>query len=397
MVYKILIVCFLIWSGIIFQGCSKIYVANINDVKEIKCSPEVYYLPKNVVRVTLNMIRTSHQCGPYNRFAKKLLGINNQFTEHTTLWKISGVDIETYAVTDTSNIYLIFNNYGKNAASLNLTGDGFLQSINSKLDNEIVKQQSLILNLTREEKQHYLFTDLSTKKIQVNKSDTIYKKVRSDTGFVKVPEVNTKIINKNLEEKAEEIATQIFNIREEKVNILTGDYNASINAQAVKSIVEELEKIEDKYVSLFTTIIRQDTVSYVFDFTPDHKMNQKILCWFSEISGVSFKPDSLFRPVTIDVSKNTVSKSVAGMIAEKTKKKAKKYGLFYRIPELADANIIYKSEIIASKKLLISQLGSVMALPKKILNDRKNSIEFFPEYGSLKSLQRKEYHHGRHK
>lgn len=397
MIYRIFPVYFLVAIAVCLTGCSKIYVANINDVKEIKTTPEVYYLPKNVVRVTLDMIRTSHQCGPYNRFAKKLLGINNQFTEHTTLWKISGVNLETYAVPDSSNIYLLFNNHGKKASSLHFTPEGLLQSVNSHADDGPAGQQHIILNLTREEKQHFLFTDLSVKKIQVNKSDTIYRKVRRDSGFVKIPEVNTKIVNKNLEEKAEEIATQIFNIREEKVNILTGDYNSSINGQAVKAIIEELDKIEEKYISLFTTIIRQDTISYVFDYIPDNKSNTKTICWFSESGGISQKPDSSYAPITIELTKNGGNKSIAGNITGKSKKNSKKKGLFYRIPELTDTDIKYKSVSIASQKLLIAQFGSVMSLPRQLLDCRKKtSVELYPGYGSLKSVQVKRRHKGKH-
>jgi hypothetical protein len=214
--------------------------------------------------------------------------------------------------------------------------------------------------------------------------------VRRDSGFVKVPEVNVKIVNKNLEEKAEEIATQIYTIREEKINILTGDYNASINGQAVKSIVEELDKIEAKYIALFTTIIRKDTISYTFEYTPESKnVNSQILCFFSESGGISLRPDTGFTPVIIDVLKNNGNSTVAEIISAKVKKKEKKHGLYYRIPEYADARILFKDVVLASKKLLISQFGSVMSLPQKAINGRRTSLEFYPDYGSIKSLQQK--------
>lgn len=384
---------FFILLLVIVASCATIHVVNINNGKEIKDSPMVYYLPKNVLQVKLDIIRTAYQCGPYNRFAKKLLGIDNQYTEHTTIWKISGLQIETYAVPDTANIYLIYNNCGNNASSFNFSDDGILLSVNSKPDSFNNKKQDLIQNLVPDAKQHHLFTDLSLKKIQINRSDTVYKKVRRDSGFVKVPEVNVKIVNKNLEEKAEEIATQIFTIREEKINILTGDYNASINGQAVKAIIEEFDKIEEKFIALFTTIISQDTISYTFKYSPDSKkVNSQILCYFSESAGISIKSDVGLSPVIIDVLKNNGNKSVAEVISGKMKKQERKQGLYYRIPEYADARILYKDVVIASKKLLISQFGSVMSLPQNTLKGKSTSIEFYKDFGSLKSIKQKNHH-----
>lgn len=384
---------FVVFLLIFIAGCSTVHVVNLNNVKEIKSSPMVYYLPKNVIQVKLDVIRTTHQCGPYNRFAKKLLGIDNQFTEHTTIWKISGIEIESHAIPDTACIYLVLNNNGRKTSAMNFSDDGLLLSVNARPDSFENTKQDLILNLIRDAKQKHLFTDLSLKKIQINRSDTVYKKVRRDSGFVKVPEVNVKIVNKNLEEKAEEIASQIFTIREEKINMLTGDYSTPLNGQAVKSIIEELDKIEEKYIALFTTIIRQDTVSYIFEYTPESKNNNnKILCYFSESAGISMKQDSSFLPVMIDLIKANGTKTVSEIIDSKIKKKEKKQGLYYRIPEFADIRILYKDVVIANRKLLVAQFGSVLSLPVQTLNGKSSSVEFYKDFGSIKSIKQKKHH-----
>ncbi|MBI5219496.1 MAG: DUF4831 family protein [Bacteroidia bacterium] len=377
-------------------SCSTVHVVNLNEVREIKGSPVVYILPKNVIRVNLELVCITHECGPYNRFAKKYLGINNQFTEYTTTWKISDIQIESYAVPDSSNIYFIQGGCGVLKNNINLSEDGILLSFNqSSADFDNIKQD-IIQNLAREENEPYLFTDMSLKKIQVNKLDTTYKKVRKDTGFVKVPEVNSKIINKNLEEKAQEIANQIFDIREERISILTGDYKSSINGEAIKSIVEELNKIEEKYISLFTTITKRDTINYTFEYLPvNNKANSSALCYFSESNGISNKKDSMNTPVLIDVLKNNCTNIIGDGINKKTKKKQKYHGLYYRIPEYADARIIVNNDVLASKKMLISQFGTVMSLPRKMLKDNKTAIEFYKETGAIKSIKLKG--HGKHR
>ena len=105
--------------------------------------------------------------------------------------------------------------------------------------------------------------------------------------------------------------------------------------------------------------------------------------------GISLRPDTGFTPVIIDVLKNNGNSTVAEIISAKVKKKEKKHGLYYRIPEYADARILFKDVVLASKKLLISQFGSVMSLPQKAINGRRTSLEFYPDYGSIKSLQQK--------
>src|SRR3989339_299659 len=183
----------------LITACSSVTVVPYKNVQEIKNSTLIYTLPKQKIQVHTQLVRTSYQCGPYNRFAKKYLGIDNQFTEHTVLWRISDLNFETISIPDTTQSYAILNARKALQGQLNFSRDGRLLSVNKISEGKIKGGKSTIVNLKHEDKEKNMFTDLSVKKILVTKIDTIYKRVRSDSGFVKVPQINDIIVNKNLE------------------------------------------------------------------------------------------------------------------------------------------------------------------------------------------------------
>ena len=174
----------------LFTACSSVNVIPYKNIQEIKNPSLIYTLPKQKILVNIQLVRASYQCGPYNRFAKKYLGIDNQFTEHTVIWRISDLNFDTKFLPDTTQTYAIINADKALQGQLCFSRDGRLLSVNKKIEEKIKEGKSSIVYLKHEDKEKNLFTDLSVKKILVNKVDTIYKKVRSDSGYVKIPQIN---------------------------------------------------------------------------------------------------------------------------------------------------------------------------------------------------------------
>ena len=116
---------------------------------------------------------------------------------------------------------------------------------------------------------------------------------------------------------------------------------------------------------------------------PTEKTDQKPLFYFSENSGLQ-ENDSNADPVYLEINATGLFNDKIDTLFSKHEK-MKSYGMTYRIPEKADLQIIYDSEILMSTTLYIPQFGKISRIPINEL--KKNTIiSFYENYGMLKSI-----------
>jgi hypothetical protein len=66
-----------------------------------------------------------------------------------------------------------------------------------------------------------------------------------------------------------------------------------------------------------------------------------------------------------------------------------RHGLFYRIPAWVNLSLSFTDKVLLSQKMLIAQRGTVAPLPADYLNQGIYEIEFYPDLGSIKRIQKK--------
>jgi len=116
---------------------------------------------------------------------------------------------------------------------------------------------------------------------------------------------------------------------------------------------------------------------------------------FSEKSGVVDNTNMEGSPVFIDVrsfnSTNQINQFAGNQhVMYRVKKLSKGYkGIAYRVCSNSDVSIIYNDKTIFKKALLIAQFGEIMHLPSEMFLQHNYAIEFYPEYGSIKSISPK--------
>ena len=373
---------------LLFIGCSSVKVINIKDCKKDIDNYLIYYLPKTVIKVEIDATQKIIKKGIYSDYAEKYLGIKDVTDDDKIEWYLTDININTLSEADSNQVYLLKARNKSIANNINLSNDGVLLSIN-QANNEInTINDETDKNISYVNNNEIAFTNLSVNKYFANVSDTSYKVVKRDSVFIKVPVLSNKVIGKTFENKAEEIANTILDLREERISLISGDYNTFPDGNAMKQLIEESYKLEAEYLSLFIGKTYEVKNKYTFYFIPDSCNIKKIntLCFFSKNNGIVSNNLSGCYPIIIQISEQGITNSIENFKIKPGKKKKNNNGIYYRIPDIAIVNIYDDNQIIASKKILISQLGTINLLPGKLLKNKKKTIQFYPASGALKSI-----------
>ena len=367
---------------------------NIYNIKnaasqEVACHGLMYALPKTVLRVEVEATRVELQPGPYGAFASKYLGILNVPKHDSVSWIISDIKINSYAEPDPDHYYFIESDKPIQSDLLHLTEQGIIVSANCNVEHKS-SESSTDLFLNQAFSKPIELSQLPVMDAQTERIDTTYRTIFTDSSFMRIPVMRRQQVNKSLEEKAKEIAELILELREEKVALLTGDIDEFPDGEALRTILEEFEQIEQQYLPLFTGTRSEQVFRSVYEFTPtfNNQDSKNILFRFSNQKGVLSNTDLSGKPIMVDVKNQDYTTNFAAFLQHKDTLVEEPKGLFYRIPDEAVVQILNDSKVIATHKLQIAQYGKVDALPFRFLNNQKQQIEFYPETGALKKIEK---------
>lgn len=375
--------------GVLFlTNCTTLKVYNVKDINEEVKGSHIYYLPKTVIKVEIETTKKITKKGPYSDYAEKFLGIKYATDNDIIEYSISDININSFAEPDSNQIYLINTNNNNIVKNINLSNDGILLSFNEPLNNINSFDNSFDKYINFKDNNKLFFTNLSTKKYVYNVIDTSYKVVKRDSIFIRVPVISNKTVNKTIEDKAEEIANIIIDLREEKISLISGDYTTVPQGNALKELFEESNRLQEEYLALFvgkSYVVKSKSYFYII---PDSNNINNIdtICFFSNREGISSDNLSKNNPITIQISKQGITNPISKYQIKYNKDKSNN-GIFYRIPDIAEVILSNDNNTIASKKMLIAQYGIINMLPAKLFKNCKTAIQFYPATGALNSIK----------
>lgn len=378
---------------LLFTGsCNTINVTKISTAKKPDEKSLVYALPQTVLRVEAELTKTTTLRGPYYQFAEKYLGITTVPDADKTEWKISSISIDQYAEPDSAHYYCIHPAKCSASGSLNLTADGRLVSVNAAPQcGKIPNSATDVFLKNSAYNNSIFFTDLTVKKNVAEFQDTVYKRI-SDSSHVRVPVIKKNIDKKSINQKAEEAANFIIKIRKNRFNIVAGKKEKfPADGKSIEEIIKEFDSLEAEYLSLFIGKTLTETYRYSFEYTPGSKSGGTPfpLFYLSPGKGLVPENDKSGEAVMIQVTPANKTDGIDNYLAKRKAGKPKKHGLYYRVPDYGLVKIMQKENILATKKTMIAQFGSVVNLHPKFLKSRKTVLEFDTEYGSLISITKK--------
>ena len=342
----------------------------------------VYYaLPKAIFKVSLIMEQVNEIPGPFAAYATKYLGTTDYMKTKKVYYRLLSVKVQPVTVADPAQVFYVRfpeNRSSKEIRSfgLQLNDEGILAGFGPAPQPGRENMQPPPPAAPQSSSRMYLFSDyrkgfdMQAGYTRTQKVDTIVRKITIDTVTIKRFLYKTGWVNLTEEERANDAAKQIKNIRTSRFNLLTG-YQEVNYGEGIRYMDVELQKLAHEYMVLFLGREYRQMVVRSFVFDPEKKALSGKLLQFTDKDGNTHTLNIKVRII------NQMTK-VAG------KKTAGPDDLFYRIPVKAVISVGSGSNPFYSDTFEVPQLGVVTTVPV-----RKNTrLRLSPKTGALLGIDK---------
>lgn len=342
--------------GVVILLANSLSAQVLNPGERVPLGAIVYSLPSTTINLTVEAQHDHFVPGPYARFAQKYLGVEAREEEQHN-YRITSIELKPSIEADPS-VNIALNLGGQKSATANfleMINQGLIvwsDSYSGKLDktlplvakNELTFKESLpASNLTKEK-------------------STLYSTVRTASGVEKVAVQQSQVVEKSLEKRAEEVASQIYNLRSKRLNIITGETDATFSGDALRAAIEEINRLEEEYLALFMGKISTEWQRATFDVVPTKSNEKHIYIAFrlSESAGLLAANNISGRPIVLELIPEPNESALSSESA------AGKGMVLYRKPKMFNARIVDGQQVLLQSRLPVYQLGSTLSFPINI-------------------------------
>lgn len=318
----------------------------------------IYTLPKTRLNIEVEAVKTIKKAGPYYRYAEKYLGVKNPITEDSQTWTVSDVNVSAYGVPDNDNKWLMKFKAGSSPYVI-LDANGLPLAIN---------------------------TDAETEAVTRKRNKMADKSVLDGTDYSSAF-TEDMVASESLMKRAETTAAKIFELRESRNDLVSGNADQMPpDGASLKLMLEELNRQEQTLTAMFVGTTQTETKVFRFDYEPTKDVSGDVAFRVSDINGIVDKDDLSGDPVYISIK--TTLKGELPVDEKGKEKEIPKGAVMYTIPGQATVSLTYNGKAIANESLEIAQFGIQFGLDPKMFVDKKQPayVIFHPESGSIKEM-----------
>jgi hypothetical protein len=350
---------------ILATGCfiikPSVKTVRLEDVDSTRPSGMIYALPQTVMKIGVEMLEIKTYRGPYYRFAEKYLGITGVPEENISRWLVKNVALTTFSETDPDQYYMIapIKRTFEPENIMYLSDEGFIMDL-KKLDAFAVESKKAdLFNKTP----GILYTNLTVSRNIEQSTDTLYKTILTDTSFIRLPVLKNEMIGKTIDEKAEESADLIIEIRNGRFDLITGQSDYYPEGPALEFAVNRLDKLEEEYLSLFIGKSVEITHSFEFWYIPrSGEVYENIeLFEYADQKGVSRKITGSGKVVSLLIKKVDKTRVLDEYMTITHEENINR--LYYRIPDIAEVEIQDGGKPVLNERISIYQYGTILSMP----------------------------------
>lgn len=311
----------------------------------------IYSLPRTTVGVTVEATVVKTVPGPYAKFAQKYFGTSAPQSPVTSC-TINSITVTPHIEADPAARYcVVIPEKGSSVTNyMSLTTQGLIAVDPSAGSSSSFRFPPQVGNDRFVGAQPSNLASVTT---------TLYKTVKNAEGeYERVPVQQSQTVEKSLEKKAEEAAGIIFSLREKRLQIVTGDTDATFSGEAMKSVLEEIDRLERAYTELFFGAKTVFTQVRTFDIVPGTNPKQThSICRISD-DGLVAASSGEGRVVSMEISAEQLS------IPEVSQGRGREnVTIYYRVPAAALCRIIDGGRMLSETRISVYQLGEKVAMP----------------------------------
>ncbi|RPH33239.1 MAG: DUF4831 family protein [Bacteroidales bacterium] len=367
----------IIFTIALFVSCSKkpIQIVSAESAAVLSTNGLVYALPRTVLKIKVDAIKTTIVPGPYCRFAQKYLGILDVPVKKVDEWRISNVDVSTALESDPSALYAATPGDDTKIDFLKIYSKGLIIPISGfGVSSTTIKDIKTI-----DTDGETYFTDLSISPFIASEKTTYYSKIKHDSVFVRVPIQKEMIVEKNVEEKARDAADYIFMLRKRRSDFLSVDADHNLNGEGLKIALDEISRLEHEYLSLFIGKSFNESSTHFFEYVPNQVEGESsILFRFSGVKGVLASSDLSGNPILLKTLPESIPESYDIFFRSISMEKDKplKEVIYYRIPTTTVVSLSDGKAELLTRRISICQYGPLVRMPIKYMVKDSDLIEF---------------------
>lgn len=315
-----------------------------------------YYLPKTAIQAEMIAEKRIQKAGPFYRFAQRFLNISDVITEDKEEWQIVGAKIHTIGVPDRGKLFRVNTSGTPSMAALNMTNEGLLQGLNGSNATPYASE------------------------VPILDSERIIE--AADVDFRDAPLTEEQLIKSSTAAMAEEVAKEIYRLREMRIDLVSGEVAVG---GSIETVLAEMARLEQAYLALFTGKVVTQRVSQFYDYVPGpEKSVNTVLLRFSAQNGFLDKMDVSGTPVYLEVEVGEVPDQ--NFIALEDDKSPNRSGLAYNVPARAHVKIIDRTLVLSTEEVFLAQFGQLLRLPANLLDAPNVGVELDPATGALKRI-----------
>ena len=303
-----------------------------------------YSLPKTTLTLAVKAEQEVFTAGPYAAFAQKYLGIDVR-QEDGASFRITDVRLESFTESD-PDVSLEYVLPAKGPTDcpqlLQLTSMGLV----STTEDSFARKS----NWRFPAQESPDFTGMGLSSPYTSASATLF--TSGGTAEVK----QDMVVGKTLEQKAKEAADMILSLRKTRIQILTGDTDASYTGEAMQAAFAQIDRLEQEYMTLFTgaSVKREQQMS--FDIIPERDVKNQVYMAFrlSDTDGLAGPETLSGKPYFLEIVPQ--QQPADQELPEKPRKGAQ--FITYRVPTICTVKLTDGLRVLLQLRVPVYQLGS---------------------------------------
>lgn len=310
-----------------------------------------YALPQTVISLEVEAVRESFFAGPYAGFASKYLGIEADL-EDKTGYQVTDVRLTPRIEADQSARYTVtLPSKGEKNSFLLLTSQGLISTSDGSFGQESVWRFPSLVD-----------ADFAGRGLSSNlssESSTLYRSSKDGEAFGTLSVSQDIVVAKSLEMKAREAADIILRLRETRINIITGDTDASYEGEAMEAAIAEISRLEKEYLSLFIGYSEYQTQKVCFDVVPQDDSRNHVYVAFriSDTDGLVSSDNVSGKPYMLDIESEGLTAAGSGA------KVNTKGSILYRIPAICNVKLTDGVNLLLQTRIPVYQFGITSSYP----------------------------------
>lgn len=316
-----------------------------------------YSLPSTVITLDVEAVQETFHAGPYAKYAEKYLGIKPRMNDQTTV-QVTSITMTPFVEADLSCRYSI--KAGETVASnlFYLSSAGLVTFADATFANETIWRFPIDTQAD--------FTDKGLSSNLTSQSAILYKNEKKESRYSRVAVQQDMVVEKTLEQKARETANVILDLRKQRLQIVTGDTDATYSGEAMGTAVAELTRLENEYMTLFIGYSEYQTQKMRFDVIPeaDRGTQRYVAFRISDNAGLLPADDMTGKPIVMEVEIPEIG-SVINEDFKSANKTKEVPSIYYRIPAASTVKVKDGSELLLQTRIPVYQLGQTSSVPLK--------------------------------